>query len=131
MYFQCIFYCQSKRRVRRPCFRSSGFLVKNLFAIAKRSNCQQLTIIYRDLLITYIYIYIYTHYKIPPEIIRATKLVASLLVVANRGTRSDSHSIDRSLHSVCRRSFRGRCNWRIHKRIYLIGSSCSSILGYE
>lgn len=62
-------------------------------------------------------------YKVPIGIIRAPKLVARPSV-ANRETRSDSLSIDRSLHSVCGRSFRDRCNCAYTS--VLIGGSCTA-----
>lgn len=65
----------------------------------------------------------YMRYKVPIGIIRAPKLVARPSA-ANRETRSDSHSIDRSLHSVCGRSFRDRCNCAYTS--VLIGDSCTA-----
>lgn len=66
-----------------------------------------------------------TRYKVPIGIIRAPKLVARPSV-ANRETRSDSLSIDRSLHSACGRSFRDRCNCAYTS--VLIGGSCTARL---
>lgn len=70
----------------------------------------------RHLIIALILTCMHGLYKVSAEVIHGSEIGRSPLSAANREPRSDSHSIDRSLHSVCRRSFRGEMQLRIHKR---------------